>query len=1329
MTHDGRRTHLRAGLIATPARLRFKGSGGGGTNTVTQQSGPPQQVLNNYQSAFGTAQNVAAQPYQSYGAATVAGFQPMQVEGFNTINEAANAGTPFINAASQDTTNSTNLLSPTNFGSTESAYQSPYTQQVVQATEGQLNNQNAIQQNQLAGNAASSGAFGGDRQAVAQSVLAGQQQLNEAPTIANLYNTGFQNATNTAEANAWLNSQGSFSLGNLGNEAQQQGLTAANSFLSAGGLQQQQAQNELNVPYESYLAAQAYPYQTSSFLTNAAEGLGSLSGGTGTTTSPGPSTLSQVAGLGTAGIGAYGLLNNAGAFGGAASSALDTSGFGAASASDSALASSFANTGVLGGTRGGRVAGFAPGGAVGVPTVASTGGVGGVGGIGINVPDVSVHMIGGGRPLIDTSTGSTSTTTGGSAGLSPLGSLINAGAGLAAGIFGGPAAGFAANELGSIDPQASPGFLLAGNRGGAVRGYDAGGNIAAAGSLSGVPDYSLTHFPASTAAPHGSNMPRPPPAAPTAGMGGLGDISQAMQLAKGMESLGTSLAESRGGAVRPLNLGGLGEMMRGRGGVSPLRHLDAGGSAGQDTTPAGLSASVGGNPAFVQLQQSYSGLPTETLQEIAARTPPNSPQGSLVQRALRLRQMNPGSNPAQPMVPPATPQGQVGGMAPASPAQAGGFGGMAPGFAAGGEPDAIDVSGGAPAADTWDDSVASYTPPAAAVPTAGVSPIPPDPRLASATHMLESSGSMRPGITGDGGQAHGPMQVHPAALADVNAKLGTNYTPKQLEDQPAIGKLVGDTYLAMQQQRFGSPALALAAFNAGPGATQAAVDSGKGLSGLPPSTQQYVTKGLQLAGFGPADAGTTPLDDGGSDDTTPAPTPGMAPMPPARDVSNLEGQALKPNPWEALLAAGLGMLSGSSPHAAENIGRGGLMGLQDYQQQRQQAQQDALRRAQLDQTAATTAQTGAYQQAQTALRQQRLVQSGQQSAAQLALQKQQMDQRAAQSAAGLIPPSVRETQAYEAMTPEGQADYLQVQRAKNIYGQNGKFTYQAVTQPDPDDPTKTISGVNQLDATGNTPPKFIRTDTDPNKAGGAAATSGREAVYFNRVASAGNEAAAAAQNIMELPATSSSGIFAGRGQAPGLLSAAKESLTNTLTSQDVQSYNTMIAGVSRNLSTIEAAGLAPSGALTHSMDSVILKEGDTEITKMRKLAELRQIVEKGLEPNLSNPRIPPQQKQVIQGIIDSMAKAIPFTHHDITQLQLTGKPGQSLSDMAKVKGLGATAATVPAAPERPQTATPPPVAPPLPRGVPEGSLYSPSRGMFRDLSGNMYNASGAPVAP
>lgn len=180
---------------------------------------------------------------------------------------------------------------------------------------------------------------------------------------------------------------------------------------------------------------------------------------------------------------------------------------------------------------------------------------------------------------------------------------------------------------------------------------------------------------------------------------------------------------------------------------------------------------------------------------------------------------------------------------------------------------------------------------------------------------------------------------------------------------------------------------------------------------------------------------------------------------------------------------------------------------------------------------------------------------------------------------------------------------------------------------------------------------------------------GRESVFINRVVQAGNQAAADLENIAKLPISTSRGIFGGRGQGKSLFEAAKETLATSMTTQDVQSYNVLATGFQRTLAAIEASGLAPSGQLTHQMDAVIFKEGDTNFTKLQKMAQIRQIVEKGMESTLSNPRVPKETKDHVKQIMDKIERAVPFTQLDLLGLQESQQvdPNITLSDVMKRK--------------------------------------------------------------
>lgn len=182
---------------------------------------------------------------------------------------------------------------------------------------------------------------------------------------------------------------------------------------------------------------------------------------------------------------------------------------------------------------------------------------------------------------------------------------------------------------------------------------------------------------------------------------------------------------------------------------------------------------------------------------------------------------------------------------------------------------------------------------------------------------------------------------------------------------------------------------------------------------------------------------------------------------------------------------------------------------------------------------------------------------------------------------------------------------------------------------------------------------------------GGATQSGREAIFTQRVIQSANQASKDLHNVVQLPMTASTGVFGGRKQGPGLLDATKEVLANKVTSQEVQAYNVMSTGFQRSLAAIESAGLMPSGSLTHQMDAVLFKEGDTNLTKLHKLAQTRQIVESGMETVVENPRVSEMEKNHAKSIVENLRKAVPFTHEDLIKLQAAQEinPNATLKDV------------------------------------------------------------------
>lgn len=276
---------------------------GGKSQTTKTTQGYTPTGLSQLNDIWGRVQEVASQPYTPFGGQMVAGLTPTQQAGISNVNSAVGTAQPYFDQAANYARTGAAAINPNDV----STYTSPYTQQVINATRANFNENNAQQQQQVVGNAAMQGALGGDRVKVAQAELARQQKLAQDPVIAGLYDKSYQDAMGVLQSNRNAAAQGAYTFGALAPSVQNANLQGAGAQISAGGLEQQTEQQRLNAIYQQYLQAQAFPYQQASFLTSAGLPAISAMGGTGTgsSTQPGPSPLAQIAGLGMTAAGLF----------------------------------------------------------------------------------------------------------------------------------------------------------------------------------------------------------------------------------------------------------------------------------------------------------------------------------------------------------------------------------------------------------------------------------------------------------------------------------------------------------------------------------------------------------------------------------------------------------------------------------------------------------------------------------------------------------------------------------------------------------------------------------------------------------------------------------------------------------------------------------------------------------------------------------------------------------------------------------------------------------------------------------------------------------------
>jgi hypothetical protein len=223
------------------------------------------------------------------------------------------------------------------------AFMNPYQEAVTQNAVAEMGRQAQIQQQGLSAQAVKAGAFGGSREGVQRAELGRNLADMQSKRILEDYFANYSQAQTNAQ-NAFANQQArQQTAGNLALGAGQLGLQGATqagglqqasaagigtlgqqtaalgqlqsglqqgdvSFLYNIGMQQQaQRQKELDAARQTELQQSYEPFQRISFLSDIYKGAPSSQQTISQTTAPSPSIVSQVAGLGTAGLAAYNL--------------------------------------------------------------------------------------------------------------------------------------------------------------------------------------------------------------------------------------------------------------------------------------------------------------------------------------------------------------------------------------------------------------------------------------------------------------------------------------------------------------------------------------------------------------------------------------------------------------------------------------------------------------------------------------------------------------------------------------------------------------------------------------------------------------------------------------------------------------------------------------------------------------------------------------------------------------------------------------------------------------------------------------------------------------
>tara|TARA_A200000159_G_scaffold140802_1_gene143204 strand:- start:472 stop:1326 length:855 start_codon:yes stop_codon:yes gene_type:complete len=243
-------------IIPAAVSLYGASKGGGDKQTVTNQVDPATQAR--YDDLYGRAKGIAGQPFVPYTGARVAGFNPDQLQGFDS------ARGMFQDSMSY---NPRGLLSDMGTQPLDiQSFQNPYNTQVIDQSLADLDRARQIRLQSDQDRAIGAGAFGGSRSALLEAETNRNFADAAARTSSNLRQSGYNNSLNAAMQDR--NFRSGIQSGLLGDQYRNLGL------LSGIGTQQQGLQQAgMDAGYNEFLRALGYGPQQLGLLQGAVHGM------------------------------------------------------------------------------------------------------------------------------------------------------------------------------------------------------------------------------------------------------------------------------------------------------------------------------------------------------------------------------------------------------------------------------------------------------------------------------------------------------------------------------------------------------------------------------------------------------------------------------------------------------------------------------------------------------------------------------------------------------------------------------------------------------------------------------------------------------------------------------------------------------------------------------------------------------------------------------------------------------------------------------------------------------------------------------------------------